>query len=525
MSVSSRGPASRSKIACKRCRERHLKCDQKQPCDRCQANGAACLFGDQTTFILKQWTPEEAGLPPLAARFEHPVRDVSYSFINENDIIEDQYAVSNGSASPTGSPGLFRQHHSRSPPTPLMSPVSDAPPHHALSHRAPAPAAPLTSPHDAFFLDRYSHIVGPWFDLLDSEQHFTYLVPHISLSHPLLLQSALACAAKQHYLTSASQRADAALTYYDDALRALTTSLHAASHTSSTAVFASCLLLAHCEMIDASDRDWHLHLAGTLSLVLSHGWHGRSAGLAQSCFWIYCRMDVLSSLATATPTRLDTARWNPPAPPWTVDAWANTVVLLLAETHNLLCALRARRAHPTTLTSLRARLAAHAAARPFAFHPLATLPPPPGSSFAVTRYVSDAVCAAAQMFDLTHLLLLLCSPDLRAAAPTAAGYVHAVIANSVHNRRSRCWVNAVQLLTSAGAALGGGAARRELVACLRDIQTDTGWNTAGNVDALVRWWGEGWEREEGEGGEWQDGGEAMVRLLERVFEGGPAVGG
>lgn len=87
-------------------------------------------------------------------------------------------------------------------------------------------------------------------------------MPHLALSHPLLLLSSFACAAKQYYLTL-TLRADTALTYYDDALRMLTAALEDVSRSSSTAVFASCLLLAHCEMIDASNQNWHLHLSGT----------------------------------------------------------------------------------------------------------------------------------------------------------------------------------------------------------------------------------------------------------------------
>lgn len=125
------------------------------------------------------------------------------------------------------------------------------------------PPKPITSELDALFLDRYCHIVGPWFDLLDSEGHFSYVVPHLALLHLLLLLSSLACAAKQYYLTL-TLRADTALTHYDDALRMLTAALEDVSRSSSsTAVFASCLLPAHCEMIDASNQDWHLHLSGT----------------------------------------------------------------------------------------------------------------------------------------------------------------------------------------------------------------------------------------------------------------------
>lgn len=137
---------------------------------------------------------------------------------------------------------------------------------------------------DLFYLDRYCHVIGPWFDLFDQQKHFSLVVPHAALESPLLYLSSLACASRQHHLTSANN-VDTALSYYDDALQMLTAALRDEDTSSSTAVFASCLFLAHCEMIGASTQDWHLHLSGTYSLIRAHGWHGQCGGLGQACFW------------------------------------------------------------------------------------------------------------------------------------------------------------------------------------------------------------------------------------------------
>lgn len=133
-------------------------------------------------------------------------------------------------------------------------------------------------------MNRFCTVIGPWFDLFDSRRRFSLEVPHLALQHRLLLLSALACAATQHHLTSA-QPVKTALTYYDEALQLLGVSLKDFSRSSSAAVFASCLLLAHCEMIGASTRDWHLHLSGALSLVTTYGWNRCTAGLGQACLW------------------------------------------------------------------------------------------------------------------------------------------------------------------------------------------------------------------------------------------------
>jgi hypothetical protein len=146
------------------------------------------------------------------------------------------------------------------------------------------PARTVTPHSDIFYLDRFCHVIRPWFDLFDREGNFSLVVPHLSLENNLLKLSSLACASRQQHLIS-STNFDTTLRYYDDALQMLTASLRDDSISSSAAVFASCLLLAHCEMIGASTQDWHLHIAGEYSLIRAHDWHGQSGGLGQACFW------------------------------------------------------------------------------------------------------------------------------------------------------------------------------------------------------------------------------------------------
>ena len=118
------------------------------------------------------------------------------------------------------------------------------------------------------------------------------------------------------------------------------------------------------------------------------------------------------------------------------------------------------------------------------------------NSFISIRYVSDKVCAAMQMFDLTRLLLILARPEhsrqeratrLAARGDVAQYYASRVVANSVVNRGDITWVNAVQLLTPAGLTLIGWMERKALVKCLDDFHIQTGWNTQGNIDELLGW--------------------------------------
>lgn len=139
---------------------------------------------------------------------------------------------------------------------------------------------PITNREEAFYMSRYVQFLGPWFDLFDnSDRHFSYLVPALALQNRLLRLSCLAAAARQYCLVSGRGHGDA-LRYYDEALRTLSWYLNDRAHEPAT--FASCLLIAHCEMVESKANDWNLHLKGTRELVVVQGWHGCSGGLAQA---------------------------------------------------------------------------------------------------------------------------------------------------------------------------------------------------------------------------------------------------
>ncbi len=127
---------------------------------------------------------------------------------------------------------------------------------------------------------RYVEFIGPWFDLFDiSHRHFSDIVPQLALENPLLMLACLAAAARQYFLVTGNGQEDA-LTYYNNALRTL--SSHLRVHAHEPATFASCLLIAHCEMIESKAGNWNLHLNGTCELVIAEGWHGQTGGLAQA---------------------------------------------------------------------------------------------------------------------------------------------------------------------------------------------------------------------------------------------------
>lgn len=229
-------------------------------------------------------------------------------------------------------------------------------------------------------------------------------------------------------------------------------------------------------------------------------------------------MDVLSSLATAEPSRLDTALWLPSddamAPSedsegWTVDAWSNYTIFLLAEIHNFLCKVRKEEPYSPlgplmeNWTTLRERLEAHGNQQPLQFKPLAVLETYEDNTdtenpFPTVRYLSEAVTLGTQLFGVAHLLLTLARPEqsrhdrverFNTEANVFLTHVKRVVANSIHNRHPINWVGAPQLLSVAGLALSDWAERKALLQCLKDLHVQTGWNTRDNIRGLLSWWG------------------------------------
>ncbi|KAJ9628120.1 hypothetical protein H2204_009522 [Knufia peltigerae] len=554
MSRSKRGTASRTKLSCANCRRRHFRCGGEQPCQRCWQDDLECEYPTRP-FSLKEWSPQEVGLPPLLAALKENRSNVSNVrtggiFVSENRRVELHYEVLDPER--TKSPStvdpkqtwLSRGGVTQTEATIKKPTLNDDPTVGSVIPSCPPPPRPppITDPTEAFFMERYCTILGPWFDMFDTRsRHWSHSVPHLSLSNQSLFRSIIASCAKQYSLVSGGEENSSiyALDQYNRGLQELTRALgdDAESTVTLPAVFASCLLIGYCEMIDAKSLDWHTHLRGTFSLCLSQGWHGRSGGVAQSCFWVYCRMDLLASIARARHTMLDPSRWLPDgasslapssssssshnhdgaataaaaAQDWNLDSWCNQVVVLLAQTHNLLCDVRQQQQQQQSelledrWNRVSTSLDIHEGNRPVAFRPIIDLPPkhPQVVPFRQIVYVSAAACAATQMMDLARLFLILAFPDRSPAERSvrltsqsvsrqALDLSRKIVSNSVTNRHPIAWANAVQLLSSAGTMLVGRAERAALLQVLNDIKLETGWNTLGNRQALLAWWESFW---------------------------------
>lgn len=519
MSRPKRGTASRTKVSCTNCQRRHFKCGGGKPCQPCWQADLRCDYRTKL-FSPREWLPQLAGFPPLPALTGNPSNVRSAVFVSENRRIESHYETLD---SERKSPSAVSGEDTHSPLDKIRDESTTQ--RYIESASSPVPVCPpITEPTEAFFMERYCNIIGPWFDMFDTIRHWSQTVPHLSLSNRSLFRSIIASCAKQYHLVS-GESSIYALDHYNRGLKELTQALRDAESAGHPATFASCLLTGYCEMIDAKSLDWHTHVRGTFSLCSSQGWHGRSGGVAQSCFWVYCRTDLLASIARGGHTLLDPSRWLPDgaslAPAhndqdWRPDSWCNQVVVLLAQTHNLLCDVRQPLRTSTKQSELEERwnristfLEMHESNRPIAFRAITELPPKDLEvPFRRTVYVSAAACAATQMLDLARLFLTLAFPDRTPAeqavrlmsasvAKEALNLSRKITSNTITNRHPIAWANAVQLLSSAGMVLVGRAERAALLHVLDDIKLETGWSTHGHCQALQKWWESFWPVEDG----------------------------
>ncbi|KAK3934428.1 fungal-specific transcription factor domain-containing protein [Diplogelasinospora grovesii] len=500
-----RGPSSRSKLACKQCRGSHVKCDTRQPCAICRRRGIECSYGDDVLFTALEWKPSDdaelaVSIPtPRSSTSSVGFRNLELEFVDETSEVRQLYSVLD---TDTGTD------HDKLPT------IEEA-------EEGVLPC-PITSATDAFYLARYTDVIGPRFDMFDdggsSQRYFSSVVPLLALTDRLVLLSCLAIAARQQSLvgdreddgrgTSAHEQ-EQALAYYNEAIHLLYERLDDETKSQDPAVFASCLLIAHCEMVESKASDWNLHLKGTGNLIAMHNWNGMSGGLVQACFWIYCRMIILASLSAGKPTAIDSREWVPGGifrdpSAWTLEAWQRKVVFLLGEMHNFWSQTRDDTDAQTTRRraerwkELEAGLLRHQRHAPAVCFPLSVLPQSDENPFQAVRYVNGPVAAVWQMLHTALLIATISAPCPRASrlsvlssanvAEKALSYARQIVANSLANRCLIAWANAVQLLTIAGQCLVDAKERQACVTALEQIQWQTGWNTRANVERLKAAW-------------------------------------
>lgn len=209
---------------------------------------------------------------------------------------------------------------------------------------------------------------------------------------------------------------------------------------------------------------------------------------------------------------MDLGQWLPlgyfPGPlEWTLDAWQSKAVYLLGSVQNFWVRIRKHQDQDSVKVliaewnSLGDQLLRHQNHAPVMCQALSINSVTEENPFESVRYVNGSVSAAWQMLHTAYLLLSLSQPCPRAtrltllSSPevthTALLYAKRIVSNSIANRCSIAWANAVQLLTTAGQCLVEAEERQACLRALDDIQRHTGWDTRTNIESLTAAWRHG----------------------------------
>ncbi len=166
----------------------------------------------------------------------------------------------------------------------------------------------LSSEEEIHFMQVFVNEVAIWMDSLDSEKHFSRVVPYLALKSPMLLNAFLACGVKQQ--TQVGLYTDEkALYYYDTATTQLLRNLQNPDRNTAECATTAVILNVYEIMSEKPGRRMS-HIAGARALIRECGWNAQSKGIAAACFWLNIGMEVLSCLSFNWQTAWDPDQWG-----------------------------------------------------------------------------------------------------------------------------------------------------------------------------------------------------------------------
>ncbi|CAG8957819.1 hypothetical protein HYFRA_00000159 [Hymenoscyphus fraxineus] len=167
----------------------------------------------------------------------------------------------------------------------------------------------LETKDEVLYMQVFVEEVGLWMDSMDSNKHFSRLLPFHALSEPMLLNAYLACGARQLNLVNPVYTEDKALYYYDTATTQLLRSLQNPDR--DTAVCATTAVILNVyEIMSERAMERMNHIAGARALIKECGWNARSTGIGSACFWLNVGMELLSCLHFNWKLAWDPDQWG-----------------------------------------------------------------------------------------------------------------------------------------------------------------------------------------------------------------------
>ncbi|TVY86496.1 Adhesion and hyphal regulator, partial [Lachnellula willkommii] len=351
----------RVRTGCLTCRERHLKCDEGLPnCQNCRKSNRVCKRGVRLNFI-DTTVKSPPMIPPTAdwkVHFQDDSREIAseyrggrsrYAKLDQQSItpprereqpveyparpiIQDPFGGEDNNALPP-----IQQHHvpysanrmavnqntvhSRQNSLHHSHAGSDgsflAPPSSATfsnpeQQTLTPPNEPrrcLDSQEEVLYMQVFVEEVGLWMDSMDSNKHFSRLLPFHALGEPMLLNAFLACGARHLTLVNPVYQEDKALLYYDTATTQLLRSLQNPDRDTFVCATTAVILNVYEIMSERAMQRMN-HIAGARALIKECGWNARSTGIGAACFWLNVGMELLSCLHFNWKLAWDPDQWG-----------------------------------------------------------------------------------------------------------------------------------------------------------------------------------------------------------------------
>ncbi|KAF7192747.1 Adhesion and hyphal regulator 1 [Pseudocercospora fuligena] len=167
----------------------------------------------------------------------------------------------------------------------------------------------LNNQEETLFMQVFVEEVGLWMDSMDSQKHFSRLLPFHSLSEPMLLNAFLACGARHLTLVNPVYTEEKALHYYDTATRYLLKNLQNPNRDTVVCATTAVILNVYEIMSERALQRMN-HIAGARALIKECGWNARAQGIGAACFWLNVGLEVLSCLHFNWQVAWDPDEWG-----------------------------------------------------------------------------------------------------------------------------------------------------------------------------------------------------------------------
>ncbi|KAK5686361.1 hypothetical protein LTS10_002479 [Elasticomyces elasticus] len=375
--------------------------------------------------------------------------------------------------------------------------------------------ATLSPTQEYILWQNYIGEVAGWIDKFDMNRHFELVLPVLAKSHSHLKYAILALSARQMERKAQSLDNSCSLALYQHAIHLLSPALHRRT----TAVLASCIVLAVLEMLSCSPKAWRRHLDGCSALIQALGLSGACGGLEQALFWVFARMDVCGGLISSERTLIPMHKWMLGSDILldiammeaqdSFDMYANHVVYLLGRVVELLCSsgkweqrhhrrsdVRDILDYTLEWSQLFELVEGWYRNRPEEVKALLAIPADgqdPSKPFSTLLYGNGPGVSGNQMYHTAALLMLKYKPaHVHFAKKPRSLLWHArqICAISISNTHHGCWTNSTQPLWIAGQHMSHPSEHKAILEIYERIERETGWATKWRADDLRTFWGD-----------------------------------